>query len=920
MPASNGSGVASAGAQVELPFHRIILSPSGKLALLLSPSRVILLKLGVDEEGQASGGITVLSNLVCPTAVPSHPYSSPTLCFPRHAAISPDERLVAILGDDKVLHVYDITAAVAAADGGVNAFEQGKQVLVRPVPKRANTVLWEENSRHIVIGDRFGDIRVLPVDESTQAAVRSVLEKLEANANAPKDQPKGITKNPAAAAGGAESDDEDGDDPQDPWASPRVGHTSMLIAALLVGASPAPNADIARHIITADRDEHIRISRWGPVRAGWVVENYLLGSDAFVGALALLPAEIAQATFGTPGAADGTGLLLASDGGRKIRVWNYLDKDCKTQQVAAADVSAAILPHVVMKGKGVQGRGNKKAKNNKKATEEQIEQQEPALRFAEENSKLAIMQLIPFEVEDQTQVLFTAEGSTAFFSLPLSALASASGASPVDVSSHVQTVPTGAVVLDLSVQREVGHVRAWVTTDVVDAATRNVEGNSLIRAFDFVAGSWKEAPKAGEALLGHLRSTSQPSLIDTVDNGQAKKLAATFYDALKTYPKLAGESSSNANMPMTSAGVYEVSPLVGTAAAKRKENMDRIRAAAAAATGSGSAEAGQAPRKKVKKEPKEERVYEIMAVDEQVGGGPRKKGKGKAVEQEAETEAEGEANDAEEVEVEVAEETEVAPEASDAAAAEAGKVSMEERLAKMKELRKKMTDSARANRKDVIAEQARQRNGGQSRDPHKKSWKLHKAEKILEERDIRESGEDVDRVRAWGYSIEDNEAWEKKLEDQEERRDKGPVDFNTAAERSYQRQVRNLKPDLKEYERTMVDASAAAGSSSSGVSQALIRTPGQGSSSTSALVPAVEQDALSYGTHKPSEAAMERLASHINNEHEVRANRSRKRPVDPDAEVTYINEKNRRFNEKAERFFGKYTKEIRDSFERGTAL
>ena len=39
-----------------------------------------------------------------------------------------------------------------------------------------------------------------------------------------------------------------------------------------------------------------------------------------------------------------------------------------------------------------------------------------------------------------------------------------------------------------------------------------------------------------------------------------------------------------------------------------------------------------------------------------------------------------------------------------------------------------------------------------------------------------------------------------------------------------------------------------------------------------------------------------------------------------DEDVTYINDKNKNFNQKLARSYGKYTKEIRDSFERGTMI
>ncbi|CAD6897487.1 unnamed protein product [Tilletia controversa] len=933
----------SGGPKVSVPFHRIIFSASGQLALLLSASRAVLLKIHTDNSNKINS-VQVLGSLACPTAVPSTPYSSEVLCFPRHAAISPDERFVAVIGDDKVLHVWDISSSSSTQDA--NALEQGKQIMVRPVPKRANVIFWEDTSRHIVIGDRFGDVRVFPIDDSSSASatVASVLARLGSNGSAPKGQPKGIKKQtgaataPDTAAGAEDEDDEDGDDPQDPWSAPRVGHASMLTAVLLLGTSPTePESKIARHIVTADRDEHIRISRWGPKRAGWVVENYLLGSTAFVGALALLPSHLVKGELSsTASAGDRAGLLLASDGGRVIRMWDYLQNDSASQIIASVDVSAAILPHTVMSGKNKSGgRGAKKVKGDQKLSDDQLEQMGQHQRLVEENSKLAITQLVLFQSEGQTYVLFTAEGSTAFFTLSITAFSAARGRELVDVSAQVQVVTLSAPILDLTLQACAagGPPRLLAVLDTLSAVPGRTNESSALVCYEYAQGSWTEVTGIAGPILEPLVNPAV-SLIDKIEPGQSKKLTATYYDALKTYPKLAGESSSQSSMPMTSAGVYEVSPLYNAAAAKRKENMDRIRAAAEAerfgSSSSSAPDAGGsglalAPRKKVKKEPKEGKVFEIMVFDEQVGGGPRKKGKGKAVEpaeEDVQMEAEAEADDADEVEVDVAQkETDVLPEAEGAINGSAQKLSMEERLAKMKDLRKKMSDSARANRKDVIAEQGRHKNGGQARDPQKKSWKLQKAERILEERDIKETGEDVDRVRAWGYSVEDNEAWEKKLEEKEKKRDKGPVDFNTAAERSYQRQVRMLKPDMREYERTMAEASVAAGSSSSSGSQALIRT----ANSAGALIrsdasSSTTADALSYGTHKPSEVALERLAAHINNEHEVRENRSRKRPVDPDAEVTYINEKNRRFNEKAERFFGKYTKEIRESFERGTAL
>ena len=41
---------------------------------------------------------------------------------------------------------------------------------------------------------------------------------------------------------------------------------------------------------------------------------------------------------------------------------------------------------------------------------------------------------------------------------------------------------------------------------------------------------------------------------------------------------------------------------------------------------------------------------------------------------------------------------------------------------------------------------------------------------------------------------------------------------------------------------------------------------------------------------------------------------------DEDKDITYINERNRKFNEKIDRSYSKYTQEIKQNLERGTAI
>ena len=51
-----------------------------------------------------------------------------------------------------------------------------------------------------------------------------------------------------------------------------------------------------------------------------------------------------------------------------------------------------------------------------------------------------------------------------------------------------------------------------------------------------------------------------------------------------------------------------------------------------------------------------------------------------------------------------------------------------------------------------------------------------------------------------------------------------------------------------------------------------------------------------------------------------RSKYSRRRAFDPDSDIDYINERNMKFNKKLERFYGKYTADIKQNLERGTAV
>ena len=67
-------------------------------------------------------------------------------------------------------------------------------------------------------------------------------------------------------------------------------------------------------------------------------------------------------------------------------------------------------------------------------------------------------------------------------------------------------------------------------------------------------------------------------------------------------------------------------------------------------------------------------------------------------------------------------------------------------------------------------------------------------------------------------------------------------------------------------------------------------------------------------------ANINRMVRELETSQVSRYNFSRRRAFNQDADVDYINERNRKFNAKLSRAYDKYTVEIRQNLERGTAL
>ena len=146
------------------------------------------------------------------------------------------------------------------------------------------------------------------------------------------------------------------------------------------------------------------------------------------------------------------------------------------------------------------------------------------------------------------------------------------------------------------------------------------------------------------------------------------------------------------------------------------------------------------------------------------------------------------------------------------------------------------------------------------------------------------NGEDLERKKNWEWSIEENERWEAKLEEQKIRGDSNfhsetgalvalilalmkVTDAEDDAHKRYSKYIRGTKPDLLAYERQKEAALGLAPGTlvpAGATSASLVA-----SSSASRGLTAAEDlyrgaNTLAYGDSKPSEDAIDRVVGKIN--------------------------------------------------------
>ncbi|XP_052193686.1 uncharacterized protein LOC127802064 [Diospyros lotus] len=211
------------------------------------------------------------------------------------------------------------------------------------------------------------------------------------------------------------------------------------------------------------------------------------------------------------------------------------------------------------------------------------------------------------------------------------------------------------------------------------------------------------------------------------------------------------------------------------------------------------------------------------------------------------------------------------------------------RQKKLFELRLKMNEARKANQTAMVAEKKRMEGPTESRGVSKEKWMEDRKKKIGKLLDA--NGLDMNKA----YMLDTEEMAETKYKKWE----KAPAPFGwdvfnqKTLYNAYKKRTKNIKIDVEEYNK-MKEADPE-----------FYR----------------EASSLQYGkAPKIPEDRIEKMVKELKDREEKRTSFSRRRRFHEEKDIDSINDRNEHFNKKIERAFGKYTLEIKNNLERGTAL
>jgi len=213
-----------------------------------------------------------------------------------------------------------------------------------------------------------------------------------------------------------------------------------------------------------------------------------------------------------------------------------------------------------------------------------------------------------------------------------------------------------------------------------------------------------------------------------------------------------------------------------------------------------------------------------------------------------------------------------------------------ERMKKLRDLHLRRNEGRKLNHQEVVEEDRR------AKEPKNMDARKRRAEYILKEEGLKAECEangknwEIEKLRNTG--ADEAEALDKRKKSKMNP-DEGFSSFEAATFRKYAGLTKQIKPDMEVYDKNRVKAGDAF---------------------------YAQAGTVVHGIHKDTPEAIKKMADDVQKQKDKRDKFSRRRRHDPDADIDYINERNMKFNQKLERFYGTYTKDIKDNLERGTAV
>uniref|UniRef100_A0A1J3JVC4 Pre-mRNA-splicing factor SYF2 n=1 Tax=Noccaea caerulescens TaxID=107243 RepID=A0A1J3JVC4_NOCCA len=211
------------------------------------------------------------------------------------------------------------------------------------------------------------------------------------------------------------------------------------------------------------------------------------------------------------------------------------------------------------------------------------------------------------------------------------------------------------------------------------------------------------------------------------------------------------------------------------------------------------------------------------------------------------------------------------------------------RKKKLFELRLKMNEARKFNQTDVGSEKKKMEAPTETKGVSKQKWVEERKKKIGKILDA--NGLDMTKA----YMLDTQEAAETKYKKWEKEPTPSGWDvFNQKTlYNAYKKRTKNIKVDLEEYNRMRA------------ADPEFYR----------------EASSLQYGkAPKTSKDKIDKMAKELLDREQKRQDFSRRRKFREEKDIDSINDRNEHFNKKIERAFGKYTLEIKNNLERGTAL